>query len=195
MQDMEKNIIIKNVTKTYDGQTVLRQFSYTFEQGKVHLITGMSGIGKTTLLRIIMGLEKADTGSVTGVGTCSAVFQEDRLLPMLTPVANVRIATQSKTEQEIVEQLSSILPKDCLKKKVSELSGGMKRRVAIVRAMMSASDTVIMDEPFTGLDAATKSEVIGYILQQKKDRTLLIVTHDEEALFEGTAHICLLTRD
>lgn len=141
---------------------------------------GASGIGKTTLLRIIMGLEHADSGSVSGIDTksISCMFQEDRLIPYLSAIENVRIVLHGKNNRnEIRNNLLSILPDDSLDMPVSSLSGGMKRRVALARALSYPGKLIILDEPFTGLDKDTKLNVIDYILKMRNNRTLLIATH------------------
>lgn len=141
---------------------------------------GKSGIGKTTFINILTGLEMADNGYVTPNIDYSVVFQENRLIEGLTPVANVlAVVDKSVTTKVIVSNLLKIIDKESIHKKVFELSGGMKRRVAIVRAMLAKSQVVILDEPFAGLDEATKSVVINYIKDMLGDRTLIIVTHDE----------------
>ena len=135
---------------------------------------GSSGIGKTTILRILMGLEHADSGSVSGIDTksISCMFQEDRLIPYLSAIDNVRIVLHGKNNRdEIRNNLLSILPDDSLDIPVSSLSGGMKRRLSYPGKL------IILDEPFTGLDKDTKLNVIDYILKMRNNRTLLIATH------------------
>jgi NitT/TauT family transport system ATP-binding protein len=141
---------------------------------------GASGIGKTTLLRILMGLERADSGCISGIDTknISCMFQEDRLIPDLSAIDNVRIVLRRKNNRaEVRNNLLSILPDDSLDLPVSSLSGGMKRRVALARALSYPGKLIILDEPFTGLDKDTKLNVINYILKMRNNRTLLIATH------------------
>ena len=143
---------------------------------------GASGIGKTTLLRILMGLEHADSGSISGIDikSISCMFQEDRLIPYLSAIDNVRIVLRGKNNnnrEEVRNHLLSILPDDSLDMPVSSLSGGMKRRVALARALSYPGKLIILDEPFTGLDKDTKLNVIDYILKMRNNRTLLIATH------------------
>ena len=141
---------------------------------------GTSGIGKTTLLRILMGLEHAYSGSISGIDikSISCMFQENRLIPDLSAIDNVRIVLRGKpNRQEIRNNLLSILPDDSLDMPVNSLSGGMKRRVALARALSYPGKLIILDEPFTGLDKDTKLNVIDYILKMRNNRTLLIATH------------------
>lgn len=134
-----------------------------------------------------MGLETADSGRIfTQDGPrwplrISAVFQEDRLCPSFSPMENVQMALKEKwKEEKLAQAMTCLLPKECLTRPVSTLSGGMKRRTAILRAVLAPSHMLVMDEPFTGLDEALKLEVIRYILENRRNRFLLITTHQEE---------------
>ncbi len=174
---------VREIVKSYDGKVVLDHISLKIEKGHGLCVMGPSGCGKTTLFRILLGLEKADEGSIMGISkaSLSAVFQEDRLLEEFSAVENVRIVCEKKTSRtEIEQELCEILPEESLHRPVRQLSGGMKRRVALVRAMKKKSSLVIMDEPFTGLDADTKQTVIGYLRKRLKGKTFLFSTHQEE---------------
>lgn len=177
------SIIITDLCKTYDDNEVLKNVNITLKDNSIYCLMGASGIGKTTLLRIIMGLERADSGSVSGIDTksISCMFQEDRLIPYLSAIDNVRIVLHGKNNRdEIRNNLLSILPDDSLDIPVSSLSGGMKRRVALARALSYPGKLIILDEPFTGLDKDTKLNVIDYILKMRNNRTLLIATHETD---------------
>lgn len=174
------SIIITDLCKTFDDNEVLKNVNITLKDNSIYCLMGSSGIGKTTLLRILMGLERADSGSVSGIDTksISCMFQEDRLIPYLSAIENVRIVLHGKNNRnEIRNNLLSILPDDSLDIPVSSLSGGMKRRVALARALSYPGKLIILDEPFTGLDKDTKLNVIDYILKMRNNRTLLISTH------------------
>ncbi len=174
------SIIITDLCKTFDDNEVLKNVNITLKDNSIYCLMGTSGIGKTTLLRILMGLEHADSGSVSGIDTksISCMFQEDRLIPYLSAIDNVRIVLHGKNNRdEIRNHLLSILPDDSLDIPVSSLSGGMKRRVALARALSYPGKLIILDEPFTGLDKDTKLNVIDYILKMRNNRTLLITTH------------------
>lgn len=174
------SIIITDLCKTFDDNEVLKNVNITLKDNSIYCLMGSSGIGKTTILRILMGLEHADSGSVSGIDTksISCMFQEDRLIPYLSAIDNVRIVLHGKNNRdEIRNNLLSILPDDSLDIPVSSLSGGMKRRVALARALSYPGKLIILDEPFTGLDKDTKLNVIDYILKMRNNRTLFIATH------------------
>lgn len=194
------SIEIAHLGKAYGKKRVLDDFSASLLDGEVTVIMGASGCGKTTLLRILMGLEQADTGKITGrPDRFSAVFQEDRLCEELTALENVLLVggpmpgkgfsrgnRQERLELEARDLLAKLGLGDSLFVRVSELSGGMKRRVAIARALFAKAPVIVMDEPFKGLDAATKERVMEIVREACKGRTLLLVTHEKtEADFFG----------
>ena len=176
-------IVLSDVTKSYDGRVVIGGFSQEFEECSAYVIEGASGIGKTTLLRIIMGLEDCDSGSVTFEGIqnirFAPVFQETRLVPYLDAVSNVKLANNALSGSRIKEELLKIIPASELNKKASELSGGTARRVEIVRAVLSDSDVLIMDEPLSGLDDKNADLVASYIMDNIKDRIFIASSHNK----------------
>ena len=174
---------ISHLWKSYGNQNVLMDVSFNLTPGTVYCLLGPSGCGKTTFLRLIMNLEAPRQGSIRGLTgqKISAVFQEDRLFDFLSPLKNVHLACEkSASSSELQRFLEQFLEADALSKPVSQLSGGMKRRAAIARALAAPSDLIIMDEPFTGLDEATRDRVIHLIQKYLCGRTLLLVTHQEE---------------
>lgn len=191
-----QNVRIKNISKTYGEKQVLSKLSKEFPAGETTVIMGASGCGKTTLLRILLGLEKADSGEVTGMPERVAVlFQEDRLCEDVSAYENIafvlerkkthaqRDAQKCRIEQEAAQV--SITAED-LTQNVMELSGGMRRRIALLRALLYDADCVILDEPFKGLDAATKEIVMQYVKEKVAGRTTFLVTHEQaEADFFG----------
>jgi NitT/TauT family transport system ATP-binding protein len=174
------DIIIDNLSKSYGDKQVLSGFSAVIEEGACTVLMGPSGCGKTTLLRILMGLEQADGGKVSGIPErIAAVFQENRLCEEFSAVTNVAMVLDRKIPQETIRQhLLRIGLPDSQDQPVSELSGGMKRRVAIVRALLADAELLLLDEPFKGLDEATKREVMDYFKVQSAGKTSLVVTHD-----------------
>lgn len=177
-----KDLVLNSVGKAFDGRKVLENVSLRFPAGSVTCILGPSGCGKTTLLRIAAGLEKPDSGIVEGIpDQIGFVFQEDRLCEEFSAVSNVRLATgKNMPKEEIVRNLEEIGLGDALDKPVRDFSGGMKRRVAIVRAVCCPSELLFLDEPFKGLDEKLRLEVIGYIRKHSNGRTVICVTHEPE---------------
>lgn len=169
-------IHLNNVTKAYEGKTVLQDFSLTLPDKGFCAVTGRSGTGKTTLLNIIAGLCAPDSGTVQSAHQISMVFQEDRLLPWDTALSNASIASDEKTAKKLLCELGL---ESALHQKPKELSGGMKRRVAIARALAVKAKVYIMDEPLKGLDSATRSTALEVIRRYTKDALLIMVTHDE----------------
>lgn len=178
---------LKNITASYDGQIVLENFTEEFRKGETVVLMGPSGCGKTTLLRLLLGLKRPDSGVLDGVDQmrCAMVFQEDRLCESLSAVQNVELVCGSVAD--IREHLLA-LGLDTVEhdKPVRALSGGQRRRVALVRAILFASDFLIMDEPFKGLDEETRAAAMAYTVRNKGDRGLILVTHDaDEADYFG----------
>ncbi len=187
-------LTVKGLEKRFGRLQILRQLSFHVRADRPGCIMGPSGSGKTTLLGCLLGLEPPDAGTVMlSVPPCgcnrpaSAVFQEDRLCEGFSPIDNIRLAIPGLPAAKIRRELTKILPEECLTRPVSTLSGGMKRRTAIARALLSFSDMVVMDEPFTGLDDETRQEVIRFVLEKSTGRILLLSTHQKEdvAQLEG----------
>lgn len=170
----EAKIVLSGVNKTFGEKKVLVNVSTTYEPGKTYYLTSPSGSGKTTLLRILAGLESVDSGSVC-CPRCSMVFQEDRLCEEYSALQNVALATGNVGRAK--EALSFLLGEENVHEACSRLSGGMKRRVALARAMEADSAVVLLDEPFTGMDAETRQRAETYIRDRQCGRTLIIATH------------------
>ncbi len=174
-----KNLMMKDLTVSFGKEKILDNVTCFFETGKTYCIIGASGIGKTTFLRSICGLQKIEKGDMTKFeGVKSFVFQDNRLFEEYTAGENVFATGQCTMTLEAVEKaLEEILPPEALKKPIREYSGGMKRRVEIARAMLSDSVIVLLDEAFNGLDEATKENTITFIKKYQKGRTILFTTH------------------
>ncbi len=182
-------IDLENICKSYGELNVLKDFNLEIEEDHSYVVTGPSGCGKTTLIRILLSLEEPDSGKVHFMGdykypylNAGVVFQENRLCEDFTPVQNVVMVNRKNSAKVAREELLKLLPADCLDKPASQLSGGMKRRVAIVRACCIPSDMLILDEPFTGLDSENRKKVIDYIREKQGRNPLLITAHDTEGL-------------
>ncbi|MGN0342391.1 MAG: ATP-binding cassette domain-containing protein [Roseburia sp.] len=176
------NIRLNNITKSFGEKTVLRDFSCEIELGDTMVLMGPSGVGKTTLLRILAGLEHADAGTITGLPRhIGMVFQEDRLCEDYSVRENLDLVLKRKMSDELLMQhLQEIGLGETLHSPVETLSGGMKRRVAILRAMLPDNELLLMDEPFSGLDEENRARTLEYIKRHRRDRTLVLVTHDQE---------------
>lgn len=171
----------KNICKSYGGIPVLSDLSLEIAAGSVTAVMGASGCGKTTLISVLTGLVQPDSGVVCiePDTKLSAIFQEDRLCGNLTVLANIRLVTGStRTDKEILSALESVGLSGCADRKASELSGGMRRRAALVRALLAKSGVVFLDEPFKGLDVQTRAAVTEYCRRMLGGRTAVLVTHD-----------------
>lgn len=177
---------VLNLCKSYGDKAVLTDFSICFQKGEISAVMGPSGCGKTTLFRILLGIEKADSGEVRG-GKAVAVFQEDRLSEPLSSVRNVCLGNPKATREEAKTLLAALGLADDMEKPVKELSGGMRRRVSIARALIADADTVLLDEPFSALDEDTKTSVMAFTRQALKGKTVVLITHDldEARAFAG----------
>lgn len=176
-----EDIVLDGVGKSFGDHRVLEHISLTISGCRVTALMAPSGRGKTTLLRILMGLETPDCGTIRGLDgrKQSAVFQEDRLCENLSPIANIRLVAPEKKPSEILEAMESVGLVNCRRQPARELSGGMRRRVAILRALMADYDILFLDEPFKGLDFDTKELVLRYLRSRSAGKTVLLVTHDE----------------
>ena len=172
----------ENLTVRYGKQTVIDRLNFDFPEGCVIAITGASGIGKTTLLNVIAGFLKPNGGSLLSDHHAPAyIFQEPRLFPWMTALENV--TTVCDDPRRAAELLDRLLPDaDAKNKYPHELSGGMKQRVSVARALAYHSDLLLMDEPFKGLDPETREQVSRLVFEESKGKTVLMVTHDREDL-------------
>lgn len=176
-------ILFQRVGKSYDGQPVLQNVNWRIEAGQRWLVSGISGIGKTTLLRLLMGLETPDCGRISGIPGVrfAPVFQEDRLVEHWSALENVGLVCPDAAR--VREILTGLLPGASLQQPVRTLSGGMRRRVALARALAAESDVLVLDEPFTGLDAAAAERAAQVIAAYRDGRTVVAVSHGMEECF------------
>lgn len=169
------NIIVAGVEKSFGEQKVLAGVNAVYEPGRIYYLRQPSGSGKTTLLSVLAGLLKPDGGRVSAPDTVSVMFQEDRLCEAYSAIKNVELVCGDKRRAE--EALAGLLEREALEKPCAQLSGGMKRRVALVRAMEADAAFVLLDEPFTGMDAETRARAEDYIRARQDGRTIIIATH------------------
>ncbi len=178
-------IKLENLSFSYGDLQVLKNFNLTVSKGECINIKAPSGGGKTTLFRLIAGLETPSDGKITAPQKLSVVFQEDRLLPSLSLKKNVTLPLPKSTHKRAIELLCEVGLGDFLNTPVNRLSGGMKRRAAIVRAVAFGGDALLLDEPFNGIDSETKTIVAEMIKREvlSKNIPVIISTHiDEDAL-------------
>ena len=183
-------IRFEDVTFGYDAKkTVLRNVSLTIPDGGRICLWAPSGGGKTTVLRLLIGLETPQKGHVTGNENLrfSPVFQEDRLLPWKTAAENAALFSDESAARKMLVRLGLEEVADALP---SQLSGGMKRRVALARALCHECDVLVLDEPLTGLDAVSKQACLEAICEAAQGKTLVMTCHDaEDAAFLGAERV------
>lgn len=170
-------IRFNNVNFAYGKKEIFKDFSLTVNDGDRICFFAPSGFGKTTILRLIMGLESVNSGEITGlVGKkISAVFQEDRLLPNKTVKQNIELFADNCDIENAMLKLGIA---DAVALYPDELSGGMARRVAIARALCRDADIYIFDEPFNGIDQKNIEKTAEFIREVTANKTVLLVTHD-----------------
>jgi len=184
-----KLIEVKGLTKSFGSEALLKDFSLDISEGEIVAVMGPSGIGKSTLLNIIGGLDREYEGSISydkkifeGIEVpFPFVFQEsESLLPWKSVEDNVRIAGRQLAQEEIDDALKSVGLYEHRRKKPSELSGGMKQRVSLARALVCRSRVLLLDEPFASLDSEmrTKLQLLVKDLCKSKGITVIMVTHD-----------------
>ena len=191
-------IRLREVTRRFGDHVVLDRLDLELAPGVATALMGPNGSGKTTVTRLLLGLDEPDGGVVEGLDhrPRSAVFQEDRLCPQLSAVDNVRLVLgRGVGSGEVLAALAAVgLSGDAVRSPVRELSGGQRRRVAIVRAVLAEADLVVLDEPFTGLDQAVKPVTMAWVRDRCAGRTVLLVTHDEREAHWFDARVVHLDR-
>ena len=180
-----KDIIIKNFSCSYEQKTIFQNFDVTFEQGKINVVLGGSGVGKTTLLNAMASL-KSYEGSIEGCeGGVSYIFQKDRLIPSISVYKNLdlilkAVVKDKREREEMIESTAEALEiSDVLKSLPSEISGGQAQRASMARAFLYPSDVLLLDEPFKALDTSLKARLINKFvaLQRQSKKTVVFVTH------------------
>ncbi len=171
------SIVLSGITKRFGKKTVIDNFSIILEKGSRTALISPSGSGKTTLFRIISGLEKRFDGERKVDGKIAMMFQENRLFEHSTVLENVK-AVSDKAVDVAVQLLDDLGLSDSMELFPSSLSGGMKRRVALARALFYDGDIVLLDECFTGLDTETRQKTANVINGNTEGKTLVLITHD-----------------
>ena len=173
---------LDQISLAYGDKIIFNRFSHTFEDGAVTGIVGASGIGKTTLLNLMAGLLSPTEGKIHSSYLKPAyIFQEPRLFPWMTALENLTVVCHD--ENKAVSYLEQLIPDDDAKHKYPhELSGGMKQRISIARALSYDADILFLDEPFKGLDTKTKTMTADILFRETQGKTVIMVTHDPKDL-------------
>ena len=188
------DLILQKLSKSYHGQVVFSDLSLALSPGNAYCLMAPSGTGKTTLFRILMGLETPDSGTIDGLKNLkiSAVFQEDRLLEDYDVLTNLRfVCRQRLSDAELPAYAATLLPQNALSQPVCEFSGGMKRRLSLLRALLVPFDLLILDEPFNGLDSENRKKAAALVRNRAQDKILLFAAHTkEDAALLGAEILC-----
>ena len=179
-------LAIKNLTKSFGNKVIFENFNYTFSDKGIYVLVGNSGRGKTTLLRMIAGLDKDFKGEITKAKTAYA-FQEYRLFPTLNALDNItKVLYEKPTEAETKEAKQFLTQMGFadidLRLFPAELSGGMKQRVALCRAFLSKTEILLLDEPFKELDAKLRTVLREQMKKSAENRLIIMTAHSQEAL-------------
>ena len=180
------SLSVKDIRKSFGEKIILDGFSYDFPDRGIVAVSGESGIGKTTLLRIIAGLDKDFFGEVIGggIGKVSFAFQEHRLFPGLSAIENIALAIEDKPSSEVLDSARNMLGRlgfsdSDMQLRPSALSGGMKQRVSLARAFLLKKDILLLDEPTKELDSELAGTVREIISEISQDRLVIMVTHND----------------
>lgn len=187
-----KVLELENISFSYDGGIpLLKDISFSLEKNEFLSIVGSSGCGKSTIIKLIAGIEKADKGKIKGL-TTGYMPQRDLLLPWRTVLENIMLPVElnKKDKEEGKKKAIAYLEKlhlaEYKDKFPHELSGGMRQRVSFLRTLLTEADILLLDEPFSALDAITKEYLQKWLLDTLKefDKSIIFITHDiNEALF------------
>jgi NitT/TauT family transport system ATP-binding protein len=171
-------IVLNQIVKSYNDVPIIDHLDLTLPLQGIVSLTGPSGCGKTTLMRLVVGFEEPDSGTITGTSglVFSTVFQEDRLIPWLTAAENLDRVLHQMSSDHFLDQIHLTDARD---KYPNELSGGMRRRIALARALAFPSDILFLDEPFKGLDDVLRDEMMDLVHQEHDKRLVFLITHDE----------------
>lgn len=200
---------LENITKSYDGVTILNNINLNIEDGEIVSILGPSGCGKTTLLNLILGMTEADSGTITfneedmtrmpmEKRGFNIVFQDYALFPNMNVIQNIRYGLKNKpnisTEKEVEDLIDLLGLRPHLNKRIDQLSGGQKQRVALARTLVMKPRILLLDEPLSALDGVIKESIKEKIKMIAKEfhLTTIIVTHDPEEALTLSDHVMII---
>lgn len=183
-----QRVVIHDLSLQFGEQSIFHQFHFSLPDGCFTSLLGASGVGKSTLLRIIAGLETNFMGKLCLAPdtTLAYMAQQDALYPWLSVLDNVQLSAHlsgkrsAQTQRRALDLLAKVKMSEHLHKKPYELSGGQRQRVALARTLMSDADLVLMDEPFSALDAVTRHELQALAYELLYGKTVLLITHDPQ---------------
>ena len=171
-------ISFEHVNLSFGSKHVIRDMSFSMEKSDRIALMGDSGAGKTTILRLLLGFQKPDSGIVRVDEKLSVLFQENRLIEPLSVISNLMLVTDDR--RRALEMIGKVGLGGEERSKVLTLSGGMKRRLSLARALLVDYDVLLLDEPFNGLDPDRKRSIADLILQETEGRGILLISHEEE---------------
>ena len=183
----------RDLCLSFEGRVILNKVSFSLPDAGVFALMGSSGIGKSSLLKILFGLLAPDSGTIRGLDNLRVgiLFQEDRLLPWHTALKNVMLAMEHPSQEEARILLDALEIGDSADAYPAVLSGGMKRRAALARAIAFSPDVLLLDEPFTGIDEQIKGRISPFI--QKSAPLIIFSTHNlQDADMMGAMNILTL---
>ncbi len=182
-------IQLLNICKAVSGKEILKDINWEISEDDCFLLEGPAGSGKTLILRLILGLETPDSGSVNLLGdykypsvNAGVVFQEDRLCEQFSAVENVAMVNKRLSERVAGEELAKFLPADRLTVPVSALNAVERRLVTVVRASIVPSDILLLDDALRGMDDALKTRVIDYIRDRAGHKGIVFAQRDDACL-------------
>ena len=171
----QRTLCVRNLGKSFHNHWIFRHVDHEFHSGEPYVLDNPSGSGKTTFFRCLCGLERPEEGEVSEMDAFAMQFQEDRLCEDCSAVKNLEMILGDVSQARTA--LTQLLPEEALDQPCHELSGGMKRRVSLVRAMEAEAQCVLLDEPFTGLDEENRKKAEDYIRRKTRGRIVMIATH------------------
>ncbi len=185
IKENKNNLVleVKNLYKNFENNVIFKDLDFSLKKGEFISIMGPSGIGKTTFINILLGLDTNFKGEyIKYFKKLSCVFQEDRLLPWLSLIDNIKVVNPQVNDKKIVEILELMKLSKFAHYPPLKLSGGMKQRASIARALSCDFDLVIMDEPLKSTDKDLSSSILDYLSTKLKDenKSLILITHDTD---------------
>ena len=179
------DIRIDGLSKVFGGRPVLRELSLALPAGSFTVLMGPSGCGKTTLFNLLLGFTEPDAGTIVPAPVragrrAACVFQEDRLIENLSAAANIQLMCPDLPRADVLTMLAALGLGEDADKPAARLSGGMRRRTALARALLCPSELLLLDEAFDGLDGIARERAMEAVRANRNGRTVLMITHSEE---------------